>query len=757
MCRRFEALGIVLVVAAVLAGQGWIATAGTWSLAIDDLPFLYTTEVYARQAEAFAAGQAHLRIAPPAELARLPDPYDPAARAPFGAESDLSYFNGKYWLYFGPVPALAILVPQLIAGRPIADSVITLAGAMTATVAGALAIRGLARALLSRGGTLAACAAVVALGLNAPLLFLLASPAIHEAATAAGQGFLLAGLSAAVWAWQQPAGRGQGLLWLLAGGSWALAVGSRWALAPAVAGLALLFVLLAWHQRARRRWMPVLLLGAPLAAGALLLGGYNAARFGSPLEVGHRYQLTSYHLLRDYAGFATLGHLAPNLVHFFLRPLRLTPELPFISWTPYESWNATFCAGAPDGLIFGPIVGLLPAAPFSILALAGVVLPRRRTARRAAIVWAGLLAAAALAALPVLAQRWVTLRYAADFAPLLMVAAFAALVGAIDAFPRWRGAIIGLALLLAAATAVVGLLFGMQGAFGHFERHNAPLWEALEARFPPLTATVGPADAVEPTLRVRFGERIEVVGARFAPDTADPGEEVSLRLWLRAPEGATIRLRLRERSGGIAFDEQVAIPPLADLAEARLRFRLPADPWRARPPDYLAAELALAEARAPSQLLPARDPAGGSPGEWVSVEPLRLRWPFPWPPTGATRHDLSFGEQLHLEGSCVAKVGLTEDSPAALRILLYWTALARGPDRTLVLELMDSAGQSVARVAGEPGDGLFRTSLWRTGERIEDDWELALPPLPPGDYRLRLRVEGLPARGDPTIATVRIP
>ncbi|GIW05934.1 MAG: hypothetical protein KatS3mg060_0739 [Dehalococcoidia bacterium] len=756
MRGRLESVGGGLLVALVLGVQVWIATAGTWSLAIDDLPFVYTTEIYARQAEAFASGQAHLRIAPPPELARLPDPYDPAARAPLPVASDLSYFNGRYWLYFGPVPALAILIPQLLLGRAIPDSAITLAGVMTATIGGAWTIVGLRRALLG-DGMLVAGAAIVALGLGTPLLFLLSSPAIHEAATAAGQGCLMAGLAAAVAAWRRPAGRGSARLWFLAGLAWALAIGSRSALAPAVGGLALAFAVLASRQRTTNRWQPALVLAAPLLAGALLLGVYNAARFGSPLEFGHRYQLTSYHLLRDYAGFATIGHIAPNVVHFFLRPLRLTPELPFVGWTPYERWNATFCAGAPDELIFGPIVGLFPAAPFTALALAGVVLPFRPPQRRLAVLWAGLLAIMALAALPVVMQRWVTLRYEADFFPLAIIVAFIALAGLLQAFPRWRAPINGIAATAAAATALLGILFGISGAFGHFERHNPGLWESLEARFPPISSTIGEATRAEPTLRVRFGERIEVTGARFAPASAYPGDHVSLLLWLRAPEGAIARLRLRERSGGIAFDEAVVIPPIAELGEARLRFRLPADPWRARPPDYLTAELAMLDPHDPGRLLPPRDPTGGSPGDWVLLEPLRLAWPFPWPPTGAERRDLTFGNQLRLDGSCVAKVGLNGQSPAALRILLYWTALAPGPDRTLRLELIDSAGRPVAGLAGEPGDGLYRTGLWRTGERIEDDWELGLPPLPPGDYRLRLTVDGLPAQGEPTIATVRVP
>ncbi|GIW11776.1 MAG: hypothetical protein KatS3mg061_2833 [Dehalococcoidia bacterium] len=750
----------VWLVSSVLGGvlllQGWIATAGRWSLAIEDLPFRYTTTIYAWQAEAFAAGQLHLRLAPPAELAHLPDPYDPAAREPFHAASDLSYFAGRYWLYFGPVPALAILLPQQLTGQPVADSVITLLSVLAVTLAGTFILLRL-QARLFPIPLPVLLAAVLALGLNGPLLLLLSSPAVHEAATAAGQATLLLGVLSGVLALTSTH-RGRWILWALAGSGGALALGSRLALAPAVVGLALAGAGLAWRWERERgaRGGALLALVLPLALGLLLLGWYNWARFGTPFETGHRYQLTSYPLLREYAAFATPTHVLPNLGHFLLQPPRLVPEFPFLSWVPFEPWNATLCSGAPGARIFGPTIGLFPLAPFCLLAGLGPWLAWRGcgVARRAG--WASLLfgTAAALAALPVLLQRWVTTRYEADFALLLVLAASAAAAG-LTASYRWLGN--GLALGLAGLTAGAGVALGMSGSFGHFARHHPELWQALAAIAPPSRLILAEPEAITPNLRVRFGEQIEVAGALFTPDQVEPGARTLLRVWYRAPRGAVLFLRLRERSGGIVLSEQHALPPAASWREAQLHWRLPLDYTRVRPPDYLLGELAAALPAAPEHLLPARDPSGASPGEWVVFGPLRLGWPFAWPPTGALPRSLAFGDQLQLAGLCLAPVGWNGGSPAALKVLLFWTALAPGPDRTLQLEVLAPDGRLVASARGQPGDGLYRTGLWRVGERIEDEWEIGLSPLPAGEYRLRLTVEGLAPRGDPIIATFSLP
>src|SRR5262245_62100695 len=88
--------------------QLWYASAGTFSLRIPEAEPRYTTALYSEQARAFAHGRLHLLVDPPAALASLPDPYDPRAREALPCMHDVSYYRGRYYLYFGPVPALLL-------------------------------------------------------------------------------------------------------------------------------------------------------------------------------------------------------------------------------------------------------------------------------------------------------------------------------------------------------------------------------------------------------------------------------------------------------------------------------------------------------------------------------------------------------------------------------------------------------------------------------------------------------------------------
>ena len=63
------------------------------------------TVYYEVLADAFMHHQVSLRIQPRAELAALPDPYDPAANLPYRWH-DVAYYDGKYYLPWGPAPAL---------------------------------------------------------------------------------------------------------------------------------------------------------------------------------------------------------------------------------------------------------------------------------------------------------------------------------------------------------------------------------------------------------------------------------------------------------------------------------------------------------------------------------------------------------------------------------------------------------------------------------------------------------------------------
>jgi hypothetical protein len=71
-------------------------------------------EPYNLLANGYLSGQLSLSILPAPELLALPDPYDPITNARFRLH-DATLFNGRYYLYFGPTPALLLFAPFRLA------------------------------------------------------------------------------------------------------------------------------------------------------------------------------------------------------------------------------------------------------------------------------------------------------------------------------------------------------------------------------------------------------------------------------------------------------------------------------------------------------------------------------------------------------------------------------------------------------------------------------------------------------------------
>jgi hypothetical protein len=59
-----------------------------------------------------AGGSAH---SPAPEISALPDPYDSVANGPYRLH-DASFYKGRYYLYFGPVPAVVLFLPFSLLG-----------------------------------------------------------------------------------------------------------------------------------------------------------------------------------------------------------------------------------------------------------------------------------------------------------------------------------------------------------------------------------------------------------------------------------------------------------------------------------------------------------------------------------------------------------------------------------------------------------------------------------------------------------------
>src|SRR4051794_16895128 len=74
-------------------------------------------------ADAFLSGQTSLTILPHPGLLRLPDPYDPRQNGGYRIH-DLSLYNGRYYVAFGPTPALLVFAPfRFLTGAYLPDAI----------------------------------------------------------------------------------------------------------------------------------------------------------------------------------------------------------------------------------------------------------------------------------------------------------------------------------------------------------------------------------------------------------------------------------------------------------------------------------------------------------------------------------------------------------------------------------------------------------------------------------------------------------
>lgn len=439
---RAAVVATVLLVSAVQIG---FVSHGSWS------EWHSFTDYYDMLAEAFTRGQTHLLLEPKAELRQLADPYDPEANFPYRLH-DALYYDGKYYLYWGPAPALVLAALKLVVPVHAGDELLTWLAMVGVTAACAWILWQVRAA----GGAMPmwlVLTGTVLVGLTHPATMLLARAAIYEAAISWGQAFLLAGSAAALTWVRRPEGAGVG--WLAAAGTcWALAFASRLSLLPAA------LVLTGWMAwridwRASGGRRQALGIGLPVVAGVTGLVLYNQARFGGWTDFGLRFQLLAADL--DDTGLAaqfSALNVASNLVGYVVRPPELHGEAPFLQAVPGSSGE--------------PMAGLLFAMPFLMLVVGGVraiAAGRNGESPWSAGRWitGGLLGVAAAAGLPViLAGGGPQNRYLVDVAPALLLLAM------IGAGQLWRRAGDRHRLMATAigGLAAVSLLAGM--ALGSF-------------------------------------------------------------------------------------------------------------------------------------------------------------------------------------------------------------------------------------------------------------------------------------------------
>jgi hypothetical protein len=351
--RKATALGIGFII--VLTGFYYAWIVGQNSRNPYYLPF---TDGYVVQ---LAHGHADLGVKPDPNLVASSKPYDPATARGARILFDASYFRGHYYVYFGIVPFAELLVPFYgLTGRIIpVDAAVGIYAFGSFSVAAFIVVL-LARRSSTQPRSFLLYGSLLLLGLGTPTLLLLRRPEIYELEIAAGWFHGALGIFFSILASGSETRRFRYLI--LASLCLALGIGCRpQYVIVVVTSLPYLYWILRNSGAPSHRKRLLLSLLIPTVAVSFVLGCFNWARFGNPLEFGFRYQLVSYD--RQTIGFISLRNIPYNLCLYLFGGARLS------QYFPWFLGQANPLVSLPVGheetdqiygcLIFSPILWLL--------------------------------------------------------------------------------------------------------------------------------------------------------------------------------------------------------------------------------------------------------------------------------------------------------------------------------------------------------------------------------------------------------------
>ena len=414
--RAFSAVAVLLVIASYvhIASRGkfrfaTIPPAQALIKPADDAFGPYYTAL----SEGFLHGRLDMPFERDPRWNQVTNAYDQKSRAKLGLEWemwDASYYKGRFYLYFSPLPVLLFHIPyRLISGEYPVDPLVAVFACTWALLAGTLFMR---RALGDQRMQIPLAIWILLIGVGNGIPFQLQNVRAYEVAVFTGMA-MTASWAYALLRWTESGATRHAVwtsVWL------ALAIAARPNLIVLVAITA---VVLLRHRRAALAAL------APLAIAGVALMTYNYLRFGSPFELGMTYQISFEPIWRhapcSLCDGAELLRFFNNLQHYVFWPPRFSSTLPYVMLQNHALDPAVSFAGGPE-----PIGGAVPLNPLvlagsaSALVLAlfrGPLDPRLRAAIR-------VMAGAWLILLGLATCRWVTARYALDFM-LLMIAASA--------------------------------------------------------------------------------------------------------------------------------------------------------------------------------------------------------------------------------------------------------------------------------------------------------------------------------------------
>ncbi|MEN9661735.1 MAG: hypothetical protein RL324_684 [Verrucomicrobiota bacterium] len=363
---RKELLGLLIIFACTSWFYGYIGIPPVYPATFEK----QNRDYYNLLTGGFLSGHLSLSTEPPPALVALADPYDPVQRAAAGdvGMHDVTYYKGRYYLYFGVAPALTLFVPfKALTGYYFPQNLATVLFCCGGYFWSLCLLVGLRRRFFPEAGTGWVWLGAFMLGLANFCPVMVVRNSVWEVPISCAYFYAMLGL----WlVFRFLAAGPRRLVWLaLASAAFGMMIGSRPHLIFGACALGTLWAV-AWGLKWRRggdfstRDFTREAAAALLPVGVILAGLliYNHARFGSYFEFGQKYQLAGSKV--SDSQLLSLRFLPTNFYYYFLSPAHVERYFPFFQVIRGYPW------GSPaDYLGSENTYGLLVNQPFSWLAV----------------------------------------------------------------------------------------------------------------------------------------------------------------------------------------------------------------------------------------------------------------------------------------------------------------------------------------------------------------------------------------------------
>lgn len=366
--------------------------------------------------QGFLSGHLDILVKPAAELLKLPNPYDPEQNLKFRL-SDVSLYNNKFYLYFGPLPVFAFFMPfKLLTNLYPPPALGVLLFISIGFILNFLLLIKIKKSFTTISEPqLNFLGLILGFANGCPFLFF--TPRVYELAVSSVYCFMSAALYFLYPALKQFKTRYAALFAIFS----ALTVAGRPHFALAVIALvpiiAIYFIKYAPKNQLKKLLLSLFL---PVLCIGLMLGAYNYLRFDSFLEFGHKYQLAIVDFTHDKTIRTDFYRYIPiQIYYYFIQPFFINLPTPHVP---------EFMEPLVKNMVYESALGILASTPIVLFILMTRTLIRRNTTNMDSevrpILW--LLGAttvmAAMIVAVLISVSYTAQRYEVDFLPYLIIA-----------------------------------------------------------------------------------------------------------------------------------------------------------------------------------------------------------------------------------------------------------------------------------------------------------------------------------------------